>query len=343
MDFAFGKGGGGGGGGEDPNDPRKPREPDRSPPPDGGRKRKRRKRKVKPKPKPQPAPDEPVAGLEPSNDADGPPVHMRPPPQRREVEVEPVLNPRPFGGVGRGGGEVPRARPDAIRLGREGAPISLVSPSVSPTSDDAAIMPPKPWGDEDEKAFREHDEPESEGEEWNFGFAPGLMEAGRRGRGRRGRGARGRGGRGRGGQGQQSDTDSDDIPIAFVPGHHVPIRVVNRYQNAARVSAAARQEQIRKAHRDKLAKRYTTRFGYNNQRSRIQARQLHITVLRPGIYRVSSDSISPGVQAQIKNLLSRLKKKIAINGVAVISKKSAFAQIISLLRDKQTVEISVVK
>ena len=110
-----------------------------------------------------------------------------------------------------------------------------------------------------------------------------------------------------------------------------------------RLSAAARHEAVRQAHRNKLAQRYTRRFGYNNQRSLLKAKQLHITVVRPGVYRISSDSVSPGVQAQIKNLLARLKRKIAIDGVPVVSKKTAFSRIVSLLREKRTVEISVLK
>ena len=73
------------------------------------------------------------------------------------------------------------------------------------------------------------------------------------------------------------------------------------------------------------------------------AKQLHITIVRPGFYRISADSVDIGVQEQIRSLLSRLKKKIAINGKKVISKKAAFQQILSLLKDKQTVEISVLK
>ena len=93
----------------------------------------------------------------------------------------------------------------------------------------------------------------------------------------------------------------------------------------------------------KLAQKYTKRFGQNNQRAWLRAKQLSIRVLKPGVYSISSDSTDKGVQDQLRNLLSRLKKRIAINGVPIKSRKNALFQIIQLLKDKQTVEISVIQ
>ena len=67
---------------------------------------------------------------------------------------------------------------------------------------------------------------------------------------------------------------------------------------------------------------------------------LKIVVVSPGHYRVRSDSVDEGVIAQIKNLLSRLKKRIAVQGTPV-SKSKAFSLIMSLIRERRTVDINI--
>ena len=109
------------------------------------------------------------------------------------------------------------------------------------------------------------------------------------------------------------------------------------------LSAAERHRAVREVDRMKRAQKYTKRFGQDNQRAWLRANQLSIRVLKPGVYSVSSDSVDKGVQDQIMNLLSRLKKRISINGVPIRSRKNALFQIVQLLKDKQTVKISVIQ
>ena len=348
-------------GGDDPNDPDRPRDVGPKPPEDGGRKRKKKKRRK----------DE---GDEKTSEAGGhapratadtrkqwddmteeekrdrvrdmrsdvvAPGAQRPLPRDTETEVVAPLNPRPFGGVGNGGGSVPLrdlfgsesdsdSRPsrdlearlaDVGRAGRRegergrGNPIVI---SDSDGSDAAPIAPrrrPALPGPADSPYQSSDDEP--------ILFAPGRPAYVRAGWGRQ-----------QGAQGFYHSGREFARPPRF--GHFAN-------SNAMNLAAAQRQQQIRAAHRQKVAERYTKRFGYNNQRSTMVAKQLHITIVRPGFYRISADSVDIGVQEQIRSLLSRLKKKIAINGKKVISKKAAFQQILSLLKDKQTVEISVLK
>ena len=86
------------------------------------------------------------------------------------------------------------------------------------------------------------------------------------------------------------------------------------------------------------AKKYSQIFGVGNQRSLMKSSGLKIVVVSPGHYRVRSDSVDEGVIAQIKNLLSRLKKRIAVQGTPV-SKSKAFSLIMSLIRERRTVDI----
>ena len=105
--------------------------------------------------------------------------------------------------------------------------------------------------------------------------------------------------------------------------------------------AAIEQKTLRDADRRARAQRYTNALS-NQQRSIGMSRQLSIVVVRPGVYRVSSDRVGPGVVAQVRNLLSRLKKRISIDGTpAPRGRGKALEMIISLLKNKRTVEIVV--
>ena len=355
---------GGRGGGDDPNDPDRPRDVGPKPPADGPRKKKKKKSKDEGDEKTSEAgSDMPSAAADTRA-----PGAQRPPPRDTETEIVAPLNPRPFGGVAEGGGSVPLrdflfgsesdsdprpVPPDArgqvqgligdmsqyvasrdlearlADVGRAGRregerararqhPITI---SDSDGSDAAPLAPRR------RPALpRPADSPYQSSDDEPILFAPGRPFQLRGGRGRP-----------QGGQGLYHSGREFARPPRY--GHFGSFANAN----AMNIAAAQRQQQIREAHRQQVAQRYTKRFGYNNQRSTMVAKQLHITVVRPGFYRISADSVDTGVQEQIRSLLSRLKKKIAINGKKVISKKAAFQQILSLLKDKQTVEISVLK
>ena len=114
-----------------------------------------------------------------------------------------------------------------------------------------------------------------------------------------------------------------------------------RRQAALQISLSRRNAMRREADRQREAEKHSKPFGASNNRSLMKSRSLHIVAVRPGVYKISSDSVDKGVLAQIQDLLKRLKKRIRVMGVAV-SKTKAFSIIAQLLRQKRTVEISVI-
>ena len=127
-------------------------------------------------------------------------------------------------------------------------------------------------------------------------------------------------------------------PPAVRPG---PMPLNMRRQAALQISLSRRNAMRREADRQREAEKHSKPFGASNNRSLMKSRSLHIVAVRPGVYKISSDSVDKGVLAQIQNLLKRLKKRIRVMGVAV-SKTKAFSIIAQLLRQKRTVEISVI-
>jgi hypothetical protein len=67
---------------------------------------------------------------------------------------------------------------------------------------------------------------------------------------------------------------------------------------------------------------------------------LKIQQIKPGHYLVRATTVNKGVEAQVKDLLSRLKRRIAVLGIPM-GKQKAFYAILMALRQNRTVEISV--
>jgi hypothetical protein len=157
---------------------------------------------------------------------------------------------------------------------------------------------------------------------------PRMFAGGRGGRGRQGA-VRGRVGRqpvhgGRGG------------------GQGVAQRAYKQAQYRANLSLQGFNEaaEARASYIQQQAKKYSQIFGVGNQRSLMKSSGLKIVLVSPGHYRIRSDSVNEGVIAQIKNLLSRLKKRIAVQGTPV-NKSKAFSVIMSLIRERRTVDINI--
>ena len=105
------------------------------------------------------------------------------------------------------------------------------------------------------------------------------------------------------------------------------------------IEAAAERE----AYQQEQIRRYTQPFNKSTgSRAALKGRAVSITVVRPGVYRVSADAVDEGVINQIQSLMRRLKKRIRVNGQPMRSKKAAFQLILELMRGRRTVEISVI-
>lgn len=158
----------------------------------------------------------------------------------------------------------------------------------------------------------------------------GALVAGGRGAPRAGRGARVAGGRGRGLGHIYAQQQAAQQLAAQQAQYRAGLSLAG-FNEAAEKRAEWTQQQ---------AQKYSKIFGVGNQRSLMKSSGLKIVVVSPGHYRVRADNVDEGAIAQIKNLLSRIKKRIAVNGTPV-SKSKAYALIISLMRERRTVDINI--